>query len=175
MEIVYYPEEILKQPCEVVTSFDDNLKALVDEMTVLMYQSRGVGLAAPQAGLKLNVILVDPTAGNQSDQLTVMVNPHIIWASKETLRLSERCLSLPGLVVAVDRPEWIEMEYQDVSGIVHSQKLDGWHARIALHELDHLEGVMMVDRVKKSTKKILLECYTQPKKTQKKEDRRFSR
>ena len=164
MELVFYPNELLKTECKPVEKFDDVLANFVIDMTLVMYAERGVGIAAPQLGATINVILVDPTGGEKSDTMKVMVNPKLLWSSKEMVRLSEGCLSAPGVVVTLERPEWIEVEYQTIRGERVVERMGGWSARIVQHEMDHLMGKMMFDRVSSSSKKLMLRFYPHWKK-----------
>lgn len=163
MEIVHYPSQILEQVCEEVTVFDDDLRDVAQEMAVTMYSSRGVGLAAPQVGLNKRIITIDPTAGSARDGLIALVNPKVTWQSKEIVSLLEGCLSLPGTIVTVERSECIETSYQTVEGVSMTASFTGWAARIILHEIDHLDGVMMIDRLNKTERDVLLKCYTSRK------------
>ncbi len=163
MSIVYFPNEVLTQPCEEVSEFDDTLGRLVDEMSIEMYASRGVGLAAPQLGISKRVFVMDVTSGEKNDALRVFVNPRITWLSKELVILREGCLSMPGTMVSLERPECIEIEFQDVEGTKHTADFAGWESRIAQHETDHLDGISMFDRADKKMRK-LLTCLYRPKK-----------
>lgn len=164
MEIVYYPDEVLTRVSAPVEVFDEELRSMVNKMAEAMYVHHGVGIAAPQVGVSRRIIIVDPSAGETSEMLTVMVNPRVVEASKRVVSLSEGCLSIPGVSVSIERPDWIEVEYQDVMGRQHVEKLVDWDARITLHELDHLDGKVMLDAVKKATRSLLLGCYKKPKK-----------
>lgn len=164
MELVFYPNELLRTVCSPVEKFDEELARFVSELTVVMYAERGVGIAAPQVGALLNIILVDSTGGEKSDELKVMVNPRLIWASKELARLSEGCLSIPGVIVTVERPEWIEVEYQTLLGEKKVERLGGWPSRITQHEMDHLSGKVMLDRISATSKKLMLRFYPDRKK-----------
>jgi peptide deformylase len=127
-----------------VVKFDRPLRQLVEDMTVLMYSERGVGLAAPQVGRSIRVIVVDPTDGDHGDFLHQMVNPVIERRSGEVTE-DEGCLSVPGLSVPVTRSSEILVRYQSPVGETRSLEAKGWTARIIQHEIDHLDGVLMVD------------------------------
>lgn len=159
MQIVYFPDEVLSKPCVPVTEFDEGLKDLVENMRSTMYASKGVGIAAPQVGVSKCVIIVDPDGDADVSQST-FVNPKILWSSKETVGYSEGCLSIPSVFVSVERPECIEVEYQALDGQKRVEKFGGWAARILQHEVDHLSGIVMFDRIDKDTRATVLECYT---------------
>ena len=147
LDIVEYPNDMLIGSTELISTFDHSLKDLVESMTERMYLSNGVGLAAPQVGVTRKVVLIDPSAGDEANQLTAMVNPRVTWRSEEVTPDDEGCLSLPGVTVKVFRSLAVNVEYYDVEGVMHSVKCTGFKARIAQHEIDHLDGIMMIDRV----------------------------
>jgi peptide deformylase len=148
LSIVNHPHPALSTAAEAVSVFDKALCALVDEMTQTMYASGGVGLAAPQVNVSQRVLLIDPSGGEEPNQLMVMINPSVIWASKEMVQAAEGCLSLPGVILQVLRHLAIEVEYLDVTGnSLQHMKLVGMSARIVQHEIDHLDGVTMLSKV----------------------------
>ncbi len=147
MEVLKYPDPLLRRSGRDITEFDDSLNTTVENMLETMYQHRGVGLAAPQVGLDLNLLVLNPTgtADDASDE-RVLINPKI--KSRKKLEYGEEgCLSFPGMYAEVERHGDIVVEYQDVTGGHHEEKLDGFIARIILHEMDHLHGVLFVDRL----------------------------
>jgi peptide deformylase len=166
MELVYYPEEILARPCAPVKDFDDSLTSIVSQMTRLMYESRGVGLAAPQVGLDMRLVIIDQSLGSDRNSHMTMVNPKVVWASKNAIAFSEGCLSIPNVKVSVTRPESVEVEYQDVEGNTCRSSLGGWEARIAQHEIDHINGLVMLSHISDPrASQMILACYKTPKKT----------
>lgn len=156
LKIVYYPASILKKPVSSVENFDVELLRQVDSMVELMYLEGGVGLAGPQAGLDASVVVVDSTGGNAGGDLCVLVNPSISWSSSDKVTMVEGCLSFPGLRTNVTRPTSVEVEYQDIEGVKRRQRFGGLVSRIVQHEIDHLIGVNMVDRVGPLERKRLL-------------------
>ena len=158
MELVIYPNDVLRGSCEPVVVFDEELRKVTEEMTTIMYAERGVGIAAPQVGIKKNIIAVDPSGGSNLG-LRVMVNPKLRWSSKETVRLSEGCLSIPGVIVSVERPISVEVEFQDVTGAAHVERHVSWFSRIIQHEMDHLQGKIMLDRMTGPVKSLFLKTY----------------
>ncbi len=147
MEVLTYPDPLLRRSGRSITEFDDGLKTTVENMLETMYQYRGVGLAAPQVGLDLNLLVLNPTgAADEADDQRVLVNPKI--KSRKKLEYGEEgCLSFPGIYAEVERHRDIVVEYQDADGAPHEEKLEGFLARIVLHEMDHLNGVLFVDRL----------------------------
>lgn len=141
MRVLTHPNSTLRTKCNPVVAFDDQLRRLVDAMAETMYESRGVGLAAPQVGESLSLILVDP-----GDGLLVMANPVVEFVGPPVV-LEEGCLSLPDTRLFVSRPAGVVATYDDAEGRRVVAELDGWAARIVQHEVDHVNGVLMIDRV----------------------------
>jgi peptide deformylase len=158
MELVIYPNDVLRESCDPVVVFDEELRKATEEMTTIMYSERGVGIASPQVGIKKNIIVVDPSGGSNLG-LRVMVNPKLRWVSKETVRLSEVCLSIPGVIVSVERPISVEVEFQDVTGAAHVERHVSWFSRIIQHEMDHLQGKIMLDKMSAPVKSLYLKSY----------------
>ena len=147
MEVLKYPDPRLRRTGKEITAFGDDLKATVDDMLETMYQYRGVGLAAPQVGLDLSLLILNPT-GDRDDNADekVLINPKI--QSRKKLEYGEEgCLSFPGIYAEVERHRDIVVHYQDVAGEGHEEKLSGFLARVIQHEMDHLQGILFVDRL----------------------------
>ncbi len=139
-----YPDPVLRVPCDVVTEFDDELIALVERMTSIMGDAYGIGLAAPQLGLRLRLFTFQPEEGPAE----AVVNPKITWKSDETDVDIEGCLSLGDDVrVPVRRPVAVKVEAKTATGENKVWELDDYYARVFQHEMDHLDGVLMIDRV----------------------------
>lgn len=155
LDIVTLPNKILRQPTQDVTRFDDEMQQLIDDMIETMREAPGVGLAAPQIGrsLKLTVIETLPELdeeGNEIEdtrELYVIANPEIVWTSRKTVDGIEGCLSIPGYLGEVERYESIRVRAQDRRGKKIKLRLQGWTARIFQHEIDHLNGVLYIDRL----------------------------
>lgn len=111
-------------------------------MEPTMFKARGVGLAAPQIGLNTRVVL----CLLDKDRVVPMINPEIIWRSKETETCEEGCLSIPGLWKDTERALAVQVKFTDKKGQVTILKLEGLNARIVQHEVDHLNGILFVDR-----------------------------
>jgi peptide deformylase len=139
-----YPDPVLRVPTDAVTEFDDELEALVERMTSIMGDAYGIGLAAPQLGLRLRLFTFQPEEGAAE----AVINPTVTWSSEETDVDIEGCLSLGDNVrVPVRRPVAIKVESKTVSGEDKVWELDDYYARVFQHEIDHLDGVLMIDRV----------------------------
>jgi peptide deformylase len=147
MEVVIYPEPALRQGGKPVESFGTELTELAQQMLDTMYAQKGVGLAAPQVARSLNLLVLNPT-GERSDRVDelVLVNPRILERKKLEFG-QEGCLSFPGLYAEVERHKQIVVAWQDLEGKHVERKLDDFIARIVQHEMDHLQGVLFVDRL----------------------------
>ena len=147
--IVTLPDEILRRKARRVTEFGPDLKALIDDMVETMREAPGVGLAGPQVNVPLRVIVVE--FGDIDDEevppkLYTIANPEIARASSDVDVGTEGCLSIPGVVGDVERPVSVTVKGQDPNGRPLKIKASGWLARIFQHEIDHLNGVLFVDR-----------------------------
>jgi peptide deformylase len=156
LDVVEYPHDILDTPCDPVVEFDHGLKHLVEQMVETMYAQHGVGLAAPQVGVSCRVLVMDPSGGEEGNQLRVLINPEVTWRSPEQESRDEGCLSMPGMQLKVLRPVAVEVKYFDLEGKEHQVQYGEWLARIVQHESDHLDGVMMIDRVGTMQRKLAL-------------------
>ena len=155
LPIVTIPDRGLREKNRPVSKFDADLQKLIDDMIETMREADGVGLAAPQIGqpLQLAVIWTAPDIdddGNELEdtrELYVIVNPEIYWRSRETIKGIEGCLSIPGYVGEVERAESIRVRGLDRHGRKFQQRFDDWTARIFQHEIDHLNGVLYIDKL----------------------------
>jgi peptide deformylase len=161
-DIVLMGDPVLRTPAREVTSFDDKLRVLVREMFETMYHAEGIGLAAPQIGVPTRVIVVDLRRGDEEDdeeERIVLVNPRVTWASEETHKQSEGCLSMPGLEEIVRRPVSVRIEGKDPYGEAVVVEADDLFARALQHEIDHVDGILFVDRVTPLKRKMLLKKW----------------
>lgn len=150
LTLTLYPEPILRQVAAPVAEFDDELRETVRGMFEVMYASEGVGLAAPQVGLKRRILVLNPT-GEPADEL-VLVNARILDRSGPITSYDEGCLSFPGIYAEVRRPERCTVKAHDTDGHRIEREFDGFASRIIQHEYDHLEGVLLVDRMSPADK-----------------------
>ncbi len=144
--ILHYGEEPLREESQPVTEINDDIRRLVEDMFETMYESKGVGLAAPQVGVNLRLAIIDI-----GEDPLVLINPRILKNSgKETC--DEGCLSFPGLTEKVERAKKVVAEATDLDGSVYEIEAEGLLARAIQHELDHLDGVLFIDRISKARK-----------------------
>lgn len=159
MNIVQYPNEILRSTTEIVYHDDISLEIL-DMMAQAMYSRNGVGLAAPQIGIKKSFFVFDPTAGEKSGSLEVAINPEILEFSPETQMCIEGCLSFPGVTETVKRPYSVLAKYTTASGKEITRRFEGFSSVVFQHELDHLTGKLFIDHISSLKRKLLLKDYT---------------
>ena len=145
-----FGDPVLKTKARPVERFDDALKQEVARMGKLMHDSIGIGLAAPQLGVSNRVLVyrVEPDSPVQA-----LVNPEIAWKSRELETMEEGCLSLPGVHVDVERPLHVTVTAQDASGEHITIEASGLEARVIQHEIDHLDGVLILDRTSRDQRK----------------------
>ena len=155
-----YPDPALKRRATEVAEFDEELEALVDRMFGIMGDAYGVGLAAPQLGLLLRIFTYQV---EEEGAPRVLVNPVIEWSSDETETESEGCLSLGEVTVPVERAVSIRVKGQEVDGSELELELEGFPARVFQHEIDHLDGVLMIDRTTDDEARKAAMRYLRPK------------
>ena len=161
-KIITYPDPVLRKKVEPVTCFDESLKELAQDLTETMYAAPGAGLAANQIGVCLRVVVVDVSKSGEEKKPLVLVNPEII--EKEGCQIDEEgCLSVIDLTAKVERFKKLLVKAQDLDGKTWEFPAEDFFARVIQHELDHLNGVLFIDRLsplkralyKKRLKKIL--------------------
>jgi peptide deformylase len=145
-EILKYPDRRLKQPGEPVAEITDEIRELLDDMALTMYAAPGVGLAATQIGVPLRIFVLDLTSGDEPSALRVFVNPEIVEHRGEIV-WDEGCLSFPGIREDIERAAWIKVKALDRDGKPFEMEGEGLFAVAVQHEIDHLDGVLLVDRV----------------------------
>jgi len=141
----YGAPELEKESCEV-TDFNHDLRQLAEDMLETMYAAPGIGLAAPQVGVNLRLIVVDPTAGEKQGHQTILANPEVVEREGRQ-KEEEGCLSFPGITTTVDRPEHVRVKGRDLEGNEVELEAEGLIARALCHEIDHLDGVLLIDRI----------------------------
>ena len=150
-EVVHYGDPILRKVCKPVKDFK-KLSSLIDDMFDTMYEESGVGLAANQIGVDLNLFIIDISGiEGETESVHIFINGEIMESSGESW-FEEGCLSIPNVRLEVKRPEFIQFKYQDENGTEHIEEMRGLLARAIQHEIDHLKGVFIVDRVTKTVK-----------------------
>jgi len=166
-EVVIMGDPILRTAAAEVDAFDPDLKTLVRDMFETMYHAEGIGLAAPQIGISQRVIVVDLRSEEQPEARLALINPEIVWASRDNEKSPEGCLSIPGLEEVITRSSAIRVEAVGIDGGRMELEADGLFARVLQHEIDHIDGILFVDRVSALKRRILMKKW---KKIQSEED-----
>lgn len=169
LRIVHYNDPILRQKGQNVTVFDADLSQLANAMIETMHEAEGIGLAAQQVGLALQLCVLDLTPAKRDftwlldgvatplDLIMPMalVNPKVTVHPSEKLPYEEGCLSFPGIRGDIFRSDRISVTYQDLHGVAHTLMCDGLLGRCVQHEVDHLNGVLFIDRMEKSVRQAI--------------------
>ena len=145
LDIVNYGDPILRKKCKQVTDFS-NLTSLIEDMFDTMYEEEGIGLAANQVGVDMNLFIIDIAHTDENEFPRIFINGAITKLEGEST-FSEGCLSIPQVALEVIRPETILFKYQDINQKWHEEKFDGLLSRAIQHEMDHLNGVLIIDLV----------------------------
>jgi peptide deformylase len=148
LHICTYPEEILRQRAEPITEIDEEVVKLVDHMTETMYSAPGIGLAATQVGVAKQVLVVDIAPRRPESELIVLINPEIVAAEGEVI-FEEGCLSVPDYQAEVKRHEKITVRGLNLKGEEVEIEAEGLLAVVLQHEIDHLNGMLFIDRLSK--------------------------
>ena len=145
--ILRYPDPRLHKRASKVEGVTDDIRHLIKDMAATMYAAPGIGLAATQVNVHQRVIVIDVSESH--DQLQVFINPEIVWSSAEKAIYEEGCLSIPEFYSEVERPAQVKVKYLDLDGALHEVEADGLLATCLQHEIDHLNGILFIDRISK--------------------------
>jgi peptide deformylase len=140
LEIVKYPNPVLRKKCEKVESLTPEVKKLIEDMIETMREGGGIGLAAPQVGILKRIIVVETPEGPRG-----FVNPKVVRRSRKKEVIEEGCLSFPSLFLKIKRAREVEVETLDEKG--KRIKVQGLLARVLQHEIDHLDGILFIDKI----------------------------
>jgi peptide deformylase len=154
-EIVKYPEPVLSRPAAAVTEFDAELKKLVEEMFESMYAAQGIGLAAPQIGISKRLTVIDISFRKDPKDKIVLINPEVIEEEGKQFE-EEGCLSLPDIREKVRRAARVKVRAQNETGQSFEVEGEELLARAFLHEIDHLDGILFIDRISRLKRELAL-------------------
>lgn len=154
----YLDDPVLREKSEAVEEFGPAEAEMVQAMALIMAANRGVGLAAPQAGVLKRVIIVHPSILPEGAD-TVLVNPEIVACSDEVEVEEEGCLSLLSVAAPLERPARVTVKYADVEGHTRELEAQGLGARALLHEIDHLDGILYIDHLSRLKRKLVRERF----------------
>jgi peptide deformylase len=144
--ILIHPAPILRDTSAPVPEINDRIRALLDDMLETMYDAQGRGLAAVQIGVLQRLVVIDTDWKEGARNPQFFVNPEIVWSSTTTASREERCLSIPNTPKEVIRPDRVRVRYLDRDGASQEAEMTGLTAMVIQHEVDHLEGVLILDR-----------------------------
>lgn len=159
--LIYYGHPLLRKKCAQVVLPNKKLKEIIENMRETMLFEKGIGLAAPQAGLDMALFVLYVPEDTEEDEeiqeplFRYFINPKILYTSAETDWMKEGCLSIPKVRVDVERPIAVKAEATDLEGNLFQVELKGLEARCFLHENDHINGVLMIDRADNKTKMLI--------------------
>ena len=163
-KIIIEPDPILRKKSEPVEKVDDHLRKFMREMLETMYEAPGIGLAAIQVGILKRLIVIDLARENEKKNPLFLINPEIIYRSKDTSVYEEGCLSLPGQFAEIERPSECTLKYIDFNGNKKELKADGLLATCIQHEVDHLDGILFIDYLSKLKKDMIIKKLVKHKK-----------
>ncbi|MFA5534762.1 MAG: peptide deformylase, partial [Mariniphaga sp.] len=158
--VTVYGDPLLRMKAKPIEKDHEGLREIIANMWETMYNSDGVGLAAPQTGLSIRLFVIDASSGADEepelkDFKKVFINPEIIETSGEEWIMNEGCLSLPEIREDVSRPDKVKIKYLDENFVTHTEEYAGYAGRIIQHEYDHLEGILFIDHLSPLRKRLL--------------------
>ncbi|MBE6450761.1 MAG: peptide deformylase [Alphaproteobacteria bacterium] len=161
LKLYEYPHPILEQKAESVSKVDAEIQKFLDDMLETMYASRGVGLAAPQVGVSKRIIVIDAEQKEVDGEYKrgnpiCLVNPEIVYKSEETILFCEGCLSVPKQSADVERHYAIKVRYLDYNSKPQEIEAEDYLAVVLQHEIDHLDGILYIDRISRLKRNMLL-------------------
>ena len=166
LPIIVAPDPRLKRRARPVAAVDDAVRRLIDDMLETMYAAPGIGLAAPQVGVLERVIVLDTAPRDAPPAPLAMVNPRVVAVGDETAVYEEGCLSLPRQYADVERPARARIAYRDRTGAERELAAEGLLATCVQHEIDHLDGVLFVDRISRLKRSLILRKLAKMKRTE---------
>jgi peptide deformylase len=159
-EIKILGDPVLREPSEEVTELDEEVRILVEDMLETMYLAEGIGLAAPQVGISRRVIVVDVRDEEEGGMGPVaLINPRVVEFSRKKEKAPEGCLSIPGMEEVVERPDTVTVEGLDPDGDQVTLTVSGLPSRALQHEIDHLDGVLFIDRISPLKRRLLMKKW----------------
>ena len=147
LEIYKLGDNVLRENAKRISKVDNSIRTLAKEMLQSMYAAKGIGLAAPQIGINKELLVIDINFEDSAAEPLILINPEISAYGTTLNSYEEGCLSIPGVYLNVIRPSIVKLKFRDEMGRPRKMKADGLLARCIQHEMDHLNGVLFVDRV----------------------------
>ena len=163
-DIITVPDEILKKTSEPILNFGKNEKELIKDLFETMYNSKGIGLAAVQVGILKRILVVDVSSKDEKKNPISLINPVIKKLSIETSVYEEGCLSIPDTFIEIERPKNCEVEYIDFEGKKNFLKCEGLLSTCIQHEINHLDGKLIIDNLSKLKRDLIIKKMSKVKK-----------
>ena len=163
-EIITIPDEILKKNSKLIEKVGINEKKLINDLFETMYNFNGIGLAAVQVGILKRVLVVDVSSKEDKKKPMCFINPVIKKQSDEMAIYEEGCLSIPDTFIEIQRPKICEIEYVDTNGKIKSKEFDGLLSTCIQHEINHLDGILIIDQLSKLKRDIIIKRISKSKK-----------
>ena len=162
--IITVPNEVLKKVSEPIEKVGENEKKLVKDLFETMYHSKGIGLAAVQVGILKRILVIDVSTKEEKKNPLCFINPVVKKISQETSVYEEGCLSIPDTFIEIERPKICEVEYIDINGKMKNIKCDGLLSTCLQHEINHLDGKLIIDHLTKLKRDIIIKKISKNKK-----------
>ncbi len=164
--ILTIPDPILRQKAKPIERVDADLRRLMDDMLLTMYEAPGIGLAAPQIGILRRLIVMDPAKDEAPKTPVIMVNPEILERSEEMRVHDEGCLSIPDFTAEIERPAKTRVSFLDRAGKKQEIELNGIWSTLVQHEIDHLNGVLFIDYLSRLKRDRIVKKFTKAKRAE---------
>ncbi len=162
--IITVPDETLKKISDPIEKIGVNEKNLINDLLETMYKSKGIGLAAVQVGILKRILVIDVSNKDEEKKPLSFINPKITKISDETSIYEEGCLSIPDTFIEIERPKICEVEYVDIDGKIKQMKCDGLLSTCIQHEINHLDGKLIIDHLSKLKRDIIIKKISKSQK-----------
>ena len=163
-DIITVPDETLKKISEPIEKVGVNEKKLIKDLFQTMYNSKGIGLAAVQVGILKRILVIDVSTKEEKKEPLSFINPTILKTSDETSVYEEGCLSIPDTFIEIERPKTCEVEYIDIDGKIKNLKCEGLLSTCLQHEINHLDGKLIIDHLSKLKRDLIVKKISKLKK-----------
>ena len=163
-DIITVPDDTLKKISSPIENVGDNEKELIKDLFETMYNSNGIGLAAVQVGILKRILVIDISGKDEKKQPLSFINPVIKTVSDETSVYEEGCLSIPNTFIEIERPKICEVEFIDINGKVKNLKCDGLLSTCLQHEINHLDGKLIIDNLSKLKRDLIIKKISKTQK-----------
>jgi peptide deformylase len=167
LPIITIPDPVLRKTAAPIESMDAALLKLAEDMLATMYDAPGIGLAAPQVGIPRRLIVMDPSRDEEPKQPLIMANPVILERGSEMRIHEEGCLSIPEVTAEIERPAMTRVSFVDLEGKPQERTLEGIWSTLVQHEIDHLNGVLFIDRLTRLKRDRVMKKFSKAAKREK--------